>query len=52
MNEISIRPLIKADWDSVSKIYADGIATGIATFETEIPDWEAWNKKHKLEWKT
>ena len=46
MNEISIRPLIKADWDSVSKIYADGIATGIATFETEIPDWEAWNKKH------
>ncbi len=46
MNQISIRPLIKADWDSVSKIYADGIATGIATFETEIPDWGSWNKKH------
>jgi len=46
MNTISIRPLIKTDWLSVSKIYADGIATGIATFETEIPDWEVWDKKH------
>ena len=46
MNTISIRPLIKTDWDSVSKIYAGGIATGIATFETEIPDWEAWNKNY------
>jgi phosphinothricin acetyltransferase len=46
MGTVVIRPLLKTDWDSVSKIYADGIATGIATFETEIPDWEAWNKKH------
>jgi len=46
MNSISIRPLIKTDWTSISKIYADGIATGIATFETEIPNWEAWNEKY------
>ncbi len=46
MNAILTRPLIKTDRISVSKIYADGIATGIATFETEIPDWEAWSNKH------
>ena len=46
MMEIVVRPLIKQDWDSVSKIYADGLATGLATFETEIPDWEIWNSKY------
>ena len=44
--ETVVRALIKEDWNSVSKIYADGIATGIATFETEIPDWESWNTKY------
>ena len=44
--EIVVRPFIKQDWPSVSKIYADGIATGIATFETEVPDFEAWHKKY------
>jgi L-amino acid N-acyltransferase YncA len=28
------------DWPAVERIYADGIATGDATFETEPPDWE------------
>ncbi|MDU8886762.1 GNAT family N-acetyltransferase [Yeosuana sp. MJ-SS3] len=44
--EIVVRPLTKQDWTSVSKIYADGIATGIATFETEVPDFDTWNKKY------
>jgi len=44
--EIVVRQLIKEDWTSVSKIYADGIATGIATFETEVSDWETWNIKY------
>jgi len=44
--EIVVRALLKTDWNSVSKIYADGITTGIATFETEIPDWKTWNKKY------
>ncbi len=30
----------------VSKIYANGIATGIATFETKTPTWEVWNNKY------
>ena len=45
--EIVVRPLIETDWKSVSRIYAQGISTGIATFETEIPDWEIWDKKYE-----
>ncbi|TJY37733.1 GNAT family N-acetyltransferase [Pontimicrobium aquaticum] len=42
---ISIRTFNEQDWASVSKIYAEGIATGIATFETEVPSFEIWNEK-------
>lgn len=35
-----------ADWPTVGQIYAEGIATGNATFETEVPDWEKWNTSH------
>jgi phosphinothricin acetyltransferase len=41
----SIRVFNRKDWNSVSKIYAEGIATGIATFETEVPSWEVWEEK-------
>ena len=34
------------DWPLVSEIYAQGIATGYATFETEIPGYGAWDKAH------
>ena len=34
------------DWPRVRAIYAEGIATGNATFETEAPSWEAWNAAH------
>lgn len=44
--QVSLRPLSKSDWNSVSKIYADGIATGLATFETEVPNWETWDNKY------
>jgi L-amino acid N-acyltransferase YncA len=40
----SIRP---ADWPSVREIYAEGIATGQATFETLLPDWEKWDSNHR-----
>lgn len=35
-----------ADWNAVRAIYLDGIATGNATFETEAPEWDAWNDAH------
>jgi arsenite methyltransferase len=34
------------DWPHVAAIYAAGIATGNATFETEVPSWEAWDAAH------
>lgn len=33
----SVRPLTVEDWDAVLRIYAEGIATGNATFETQVP---------------
>ena len=43
---VNIRPMHDKDWSSVSEIYAQGIATGYATFETEVPDLAEWNKAH------
>lgn len=34
------------DWEAVRAIYAEGIATGQATFETETPSWSAWDAGH------
>jgi len=34
------------DWPDVRAVYAEGIATGQATFETEAPAWEAWDAAH------
>jgi len=35
-----------ADWPAVAAIYAAGIATGNATFETEVPSWASWDAGH------
>lgn len=35
-----------SDWPAVSKIYEQGIDTGMATFEKEIPEWDHWNQHH------
>ena len=40
--ETPITPLTPDDWPAVRAIYAEGIATGQATFETAVPDWPAW----------
>jgi phosphinothricin acetyltransferase len=33
-------------WPAVREIYREGIATGNATFATDLPDWEKWNSAH------
>jgi L-amino acid N-acyltransferase YncA len=33
-------------WPAVREIYGGGIATGNATFETELPEWEKWDASH------
>ncbi|MBN9240129.1 MAG: N-acetyltransferase [Micrococcales bacterium 70-64] len=43
MSEISVRPLVAADWEDVRRIFAEGIATGNATFEPEPPTWEGFD---------
>jgi L-amino acid N-acyltransferase YncA len=37
-----IRALHESDWNAVKDIYIQGIQTGMATFETEVPDWSDW----------
>ena len=34
------------DWKQVARIYAEGIATGFATFEKTVPAYEAWDRAH------
>ena len=41
-----VAPMTPTDWPAVSAIYAAGIATGNATFETAVPGWDAWNASH------
>jgi phosphinothricin acetyltransferase len=41
-----IRELVPTDWPAVAAIYAEGIATGDATFETDVPSWEVWDAAH------
>jgi L-amino acid N-acyltransferase YncA len=46
MTAIAIRPMSAGDWAEVRSIYAAGIATGDATFETEPPEWDAFDRDH------
>ncbi|MFX1533928.1 MAG: GNAT family N-acetyltransferase [Promethearchaeota archaeon] len=41
-----VEELKKEDWKSIRSIYQEGIATGNATFETEVPEWKKWDKNH------
>jgi L-amino acid N-acyltransferase YncA len=44
---VTIEPMTDDDGPAVLEIYAEGIATGIATFETVVPAWRAWNASHR-----
>jgi phosphinothricin acetyltransferase len=46
---MEIRILCERDWPEVKRIYLQGIATGKATFQTEAPSWEEWDKGHIIE---
>ena len=41
-----VRPLEAADYPAVADVFAEGIATGRATFETRVPTWEQWDAGH------
>ena len=43
---VTIDHLLESDWPQVQAIYREGIEDGQATFETEVPAWEAWDTSH------
>jgi L-amino acid N-acyltransferase YncA len=45
-NATLLRDLRSLDWPEVAQIYEDGIATGVASFETGAPSWEDWDAAH------
>lgn len=42
----TIEALLPEHWPGVARVYEEGIATRNATFETEVPTWEAWDSSH------
>ena len=44
-----VRPLEPSDYPAIAAIFAEGIATRLATFETEVPSWQEWNVAHLAE---
>ena len=46
---VDMRDLRPEDWPEVSRIYAEGIATRNATFETALPSWADWDAAHLRE---
>ena len=45
-SSLATRDLRPLDWPEVADIYADGIATGVASFEVEPPSWKRWDASH------
>lgn len=46
MMSFEISKLTERHWEQVRAIYLEGIATGLATFETDAPSWERWDAGH------
>lgn len=50
MTDLHFQLMTEADWPEVSRIYAEGIATGIATFEAAPPaTWEDFIKTKRAD---
>jgi L-amino acid N-acyltransferase YncA len=47
VDRIAIEPMTDEDGPAVLAIYGQGIATGVATFETVVPEWRAWTASHR-----
>ena len=44
--DMETRIINQTTYPDVSRIYMEGIETGIATFETQAPSWESWDQSH------
>ena len=43
---MEIRPMRASNSEAVLRIYQEGINTGQATFQTQAPSWEEWDRSH------
>lgn len=44
--EIKLQTMTENDWTSVLKIYKEGLATGNATFQQDVPTYLEWDNGH------
>ncbi|MDY7393847.1 N-acetyltransferase family protein [Aureibaculum sp. 2210JD6-5] len=44
--KIKLRAMSKEDWPQVVQIYTEGIATGNATFQQDVPTYLEWDNNH------
>jgi len=47
MVKVIIEEMNDESWEAVQQIYNAGIATRNATFQTEAPEYEAWDQAHR-----
>ena len=45
-NRVRLRAMVTTDAKAIMKIYEEGIQTGRAAFEAEVPDWHKWDSGH------
>jgi phosphinothricin acetyltransferase len=43
---IEVREMRRRDWPAVAAIFAEGIESSDATFETRVPTWNEWDAAH------
>lgn len=46
LGPVTVDSMTTADADAVLAIYAQGMASGHATFQTELPSWTEWHAGH------
>ena len=43
---MTVRLMREEDWHAVSEIFREGLETGVATFQREVPSYEQWNASY------
>ena len=45
-NRVRLRAMDTTDAEVIFKFYEEGIQTGHAPYEVEVPDWHKWDSRH------
>jgi phosphinothricin acetyltransferase len=46
VDRLAVEEMTTSDWPAVAQIYRQGLDTGQASFETEVPAYEEWDRGH------